>query len=190
MHWPSVRRSLMKTLRGAQHPARRTVHAAVAWSLLLFALNVVWELAQLPLYTISSNAEWPALVYAVLHCTLGDAAVALVAYLIAAVLTRSPRWPVGRPWLGLAVMLVAGEVFTVWAEWYNVYVLRSWGYAAGMPTIFGIGVAPLAQWLILPVVAVGIVRYQGEGVFQSPHRHRPVPIQNPEQKARKHESRG
>ena len=151
---------MMKTFRSTQHPAKQAVRAAVAWSLWLFALNLVWEFAQLPLYAISPKVEWPVLVYAVLHCTLGDAAIAFVAYLIAASLTRDPQWPIGRPMMGLAVVLVAGEVFTVWAEWYNVYVLRSWAYAAGMPTIRGIGVAPLAQWLVLPVLAVAILRYR------------------------------
>jgi hypothetical protein len=33
-----------------------------------------------------------------------------------------------------------------------------------MPTIGGIGLAPLAQWFILPVVALTIVRHR--------HRHR------------------
>jgi hypothetical protein len=129
--------------RVPQRAAPAAVGNALTWALWLFALNLVWEVAQLPLYAMGSNAEWPALAYAVLHCTLGDAAMAFAAYLIAALLTGEPQWPMRRTLTGLAVVLVAGEVFTVWAEWYNVYVLHSWTYAAGMPTIRGIGVAPL-----------------------------------------------
>jgi hypothetical protein len=73
--------------------------------------------------------------------------------------TREPQWPLDRPLAGLAVVLVAGEAFTIWAEWYNVYVLHSWAYAAGMPTILGIGVAPVAQWLVLPALATAILRH-------------------------------
>jgi hypothetical protein len=48
--------------------------------------------------------------------------------------------------------------FTVWSEWYNVYRAGNWGYTAGMPMIFGIGLSPLLQWLILPPVMVGAHR--------------------------------
>jgi hypothetical protein len=133
---------------------------ALTWTLWLFALNLVWEIVQLPLYAMGRYADWPALGYAVIHCTLGDAAMAFVSYLIAALATGAPRWPLHRPLAGLAVVLAAGELFTIWAEWYNVYVLRSWAYAAGMPTIRGIGVAPLAQWLVLPPLALTIIRYR------------------------------
>ncbi len=138
--------------------AREVVGPALAWTLWLFALNLVWEVVQLPLYDLDRLVGWPEVGFAVLHCTIGDAAVALVSYLIAALITRAPRWPQHRPLAGLAVVLIAGELFTIWAEWHNVYVLRNWAYAAGMPTIGGIGLAPLAQWLILPVVALTIVR--------------------------------
>ena len=146
--------------RDARRAAPAAIGAALTWMLLLFALNLVWEVAQLPLYAMGRYSEWPAVGYAVLHCTLGDAMMAFSAYLIAALVTRAARWPLRRPLTGLAVVLVAGESFTIWAEWYNVYVLRSWAYAAGMPTIHGIGVAPLAQWLILPALALTILRYR------------------------------
>lgn len=148
----------MTSLRKARRAAQAALGVALTWTLWLLALNLVWEVVQLPLYAMGRYSEWPALGYAVLHCTLGDAAMAFVAYLIAALVTGELRWPVHRPLTGLAVVLVAGELFTIWAEWYNVYVLRSWAYAAGMPTIRGIGVAPLAQWLVLPVLALTILR--------------------------------
>ncbi len=148
---------------------------ALTWTLWLFALNLVWEVVQLPLYAMDRYADWPALGYAVLHCTVGDATVALLSYLIAALATGAPLWPLHRPLAGLAVVLVAGELFTIWAEWYNVYVLRSWAYAAGMPTIRGIGVAPLAQWLVLPPLALTIMRFRYrqrvESRLSPPARH-------------------
>jgi len=148
----------MATPRETRRAASIAVRFALMWTLCLFALNLVWEVVQLPLYAMERYSQWPALAYAVLHCTLGDAAMAFAAYLIAALVTREPQWPMNRPLAGLAVVLVAGEAFTIWAEWYNVYVLHSWAYAAGMPTIRGIGVAPLAQWLMLPVLALAILR--------------------------------
>jgi hypothetical protein len=165
----------MTTPHVAVRAALPAVRIALSWTFWLFALNLVWEVVQLPLYAMGRYSEWPALGYAVLHCTLGDAAMGFGAYLIAALVTGEPRWPMHRPLTGLVAVLIAGELFTVWAEWYNVYVLRSWAYAAGMPTIRGIGVAPLAQWLVLPVLALTILRYRYRQPVESeiPTRARP-----------------
>jgi hypothetical protein len=44
--------------------------------------------------------------------------------------------------------------YTAGSEWYNVYRAGSWTYTVDMPLIFGIGLAPLLQWLILPPALV------------------------------------
>lgn len=45
---------------------------AVRYLLAITALNLLWEIAHLPLYTIWWEAGWGANAFAVLHCTLGD----------------------------------------------------------------------------------------------------------------------
>ena len=55
--------------------------------------------------------------------------------------------------------------FTAWSEWYNVYRAGNWGYTASMPMIFGIGLSPLLQWLILPPAMVGAYRKLGPVLF-------------------------
>lgn len=42
--------------------------------------------------------------------------------------------------------------FTAWSEWYNVYRAGAWSYAPKMPTLYGVGLSPLLQWLIIPPV--------------------------------------
>ncbi len=42
-----------------------------------FALNLVWETAQLPLYTIWNEGTAGSRAFAVLHCTVGDVLIAL-----------------------------------------------------------------------------------------------------------------
>lgn len=59
-------------------------------------------------------------------------------------------WPASRPWMGGVIVVLGAIAFTAWSEWYNVYRAGNWGYKAGMPMIFGIGLAPLLRWLILP----------------------------------------
>ena len=65
--------------------------------------------------------------------------------------------------------------YTAWSEWHNVYETGSWGYTAEMPTISGIGISPLLQWLVLPPLMV--IAYRKFGSV--PHRRRGnrVPIQ-------------
>ena len=76
------------------------VRRALEWTLVLFVLNLAWEFAQLPLYSLGPYEGWPRSAYAVLHCTVGDAGIALASYIGAAALTARPEWPLKRPLAG------------------------------------------------------------------------------------------
>jgi hypothetical protein len=134
---------------------------SLVWTLLLLALNLAWEFAQLPLYSLGTYEGWPRSAYAVLHCTLGDAGIALGSYALAAALVRRVDWPMRRPAMGIAIATSVALAYTVWAEWRNVYLVGNWAYAGSMPTIGGIGVAPLLQWIALPLVALRLIRRAG-----------------------------
>ena len=72
-------------------------------------------------------------------------------------------------------MVVIGAVaFTAWSEWYNVYRAGKWGYTASMPLIFGIGLSPLSQWLVLPPVMVGAYRMLAPALFGRQSSQSPV----------------
>lgn len=124
------------------------------WSALAFVLNLVWEIAQVRLYTIWAAADGMSVAWALLHCTLGDVMIALAMFALAGVVLWRADWPASRPWTGGAIVVIGATAFTAWSEWYNVYRVGNWGYTASMPTIFGIGLSPLMQWLILPPVMV------------------------------------
>jgi hypothetical protein len=55
-------------------------------------------------------------------------------------------------------MIVLGLAYTVFSEWYNVYQLHAWSYAASMPLVAGIGLTPLMQWLIVPILMIVLFR--------------------------------
>jgi hypothetical protein len=103
--------------------------------------------------------------WALLHCTLGDVMIALVMFALAGVVLWRANWPVSRPWAGGAIVMIGAMAFTAWSEWYNVYRVGNWGYTASMPTIFGIGLSPLLQWLILPPVMVAVYRTASSVLF-------------------------
>ncbi len=130
-----------------------------AWRLLglrfvpIFALlSGLWEAAQLPFYTVWSEAGAGDIAFAVAHCTLGDVLIGMSALLLALILTRSgaPKtW--NRPAL-IAITTVIGAGYTISSEWMNTRWLDAWAYSSWMPTLplTGTGLTPLLQWLVLP----------------------------------------
>jgi hypothetical protein len=128
------------------------------WALLALVLHGLWEAAQLPLYTLWEDTNRQRVLSYLFHCIAGDVLIAMGAYLITATIFRNIDWPWRDVWRGSAVMIVLGLAYTGFSEWYNVYQLRAWGYAASMPLVMGIGLAPLMQWLVTPVLMIVIFR--------------------------------
>ncbi len=137
---------------------RATLRYVACWGAISTALNLTWEIVQLPLYTLFREANLATIAYAVAHCTVGDVMIALASYGVAAITTQTWRWPITRPILGAVAAVPTGLVYTAFSEWLNVYVRHSWEYAPAMPTLYGIGVSPMLQWLVLPPIAVFLVR--------------------------------
>jgi len=122
-----------------------------------FALNLIWELAQSPLYTDHANG-WRYVSWTRLHCTLGDVLILLSSFWATAAAYRSRRWPVTRGLGAAAVFLSTGLAYTAWSEWFNTTVRAAWAYTPAMPQLFGVGLSPLLQWLVLPALLVVIIR--------------------------------
>jgi hypothetical protein len=60
------------------------------------------------------------------------------------------------------------ELITIGLEMYAVQQGR-WAYALDVPTLFGIGLLPLAQWLLVPLITLFALR-----ALLGRIRHRPV----------------
>ena len=143
---------------------RVLAHAAL-WSALAFVLNLTWEIGHVRLYTIWAAADGMSVAWALLHCSVGDVMIALALFALAGIVLRRADWPASRPWTGGAIVVIGAIAFTAWSEWYNVYRAGNWGYTASMPLIFGIGLSPLLQWIILPPAMVGAYRTLGPVLF-------------------------
>ncbi len=130
----------------------------LCWAVLALVLHGLWEAAQLPLYTLWEDTDRRRILSYLFHCIVGDVLIATTLFLFVAALLRDSAWPVHRPWHGGVAMLVAGLAYTVFSEWYNVYRLGAWSYASVMPLVFGIGLAPLAQWLVVPALMTVLIR--------------------------------
>jgi hypothetical protein len=128
----------------------------------MFALNLAWEAVHVRLYTLWHEAESAYIAFSVVHCTLGDVLIGGAALLLALILGREralPQWRWRR--VGALTVLI-GTAYTVFSEWMNITLLRSWTYSKAMPTLdlgpFEIGLTPLAQWLVLPPLALYLGR--------------------------------
>lgn len=133
---------------------RRFEVPLILWS---FALNLIWEFAQSPLYADHANG-WRYLAWTRVHCTLGDVLILLGAFWATAAVYRSWRWPITRGSGAVAAFLGFGLAYTAWSEWFNTTVREAWTYSPAMPRVFGMGLLPLLQWLILPILIVFLMR--------------------------------
>jgi len=119
-------------------------------------LNLVWEVLQLPLYTIWTTGTLAEQAFAVVHCIGGDLLIALSSLVAALLVTRSAGWPQEGFRRVATVTIAIGVAYTAFSEWLNVYVRQSWAYSDWMPTVtlgsVRIGLSPLLQWLVIPTV--------------------------------------
>jgi hypothetical protein len=140
---------------GAPTPRRRAQALAV-YLAVSAVLNLIWEVIQLPLYTIWRTGTVREISFAVLHCTGGDMIIAASALTIALLIAGNRRWPSEQRGEVVAITLTIGIGLTIYLEWLNTTVRQSWAYTDLMPTlpIFGTGLAPLLQWVIVPTLAL------------------------------------
>lgn len=128
----------------------------------LFALllNFVWEAFQCPfLFVGMGQLAHASGVQMCLQATIGDMNIMLAAFWMTAF--ASPR---RRSWLvqprswerGLFIAL--GVAITIAYELLATRVWGRWAYSDSMPVLFGVGLAPVAQWLVIPPIVLWLAR--------------------------------
>lgn len=120
----------------------------------LTLFSLAWEILQLPLYTIWQEARPGRIAFAVVHCTVGDALIGAAVLLLALTLSRAKQpadWSAKRIGTGMVVLAV---FYTLISERINI-AQGNWAYSSWMPVLpwVEVGVAPLLQWLVVPLAA-------------------------------------
>ena len=119
-------------------------------------LNLIWESAQIPFYTIWQDGTWGEIVFAVAHCTAGDVLIGIFSATCAALLTVK-WWPrdARTRLIFTGYFIGFGLSYTVFSEWLNVAVRKSWAYSPLMPVIppLDTGLLPVLQWVVVPMLA-------------------------------------
>ena len=126
------------------------------------AVNLAWETAQLPLYTLGRDGTPGEQAFAVLHCTGGDVLIATTALLLALMTAADGRWP-GHPpiYRRVAALTVGlGVLYTIFSEWLNIVIRQSWAYSDLMPVVpvIDTGLSPLMQWIVVPLAGFWFAR--------------------------------
>lgn len=99
---------------------------------------------------------WSAIAWCA-RASAWDMVISFASYAAASVVARDVVWPNKLRAIPLAIYLVTGIAITIAIEGWAVELGR-WKYAREMPAIGGIGLAPLLQWIVIPIAIVGIVR--------------------------------
>lgn len=134
----------------------------ISWS---FFLNFFWEVAQTYFYTLR-DSPFPTMLYGWFHCTLGDVIINTGSFSFISMLNRSRRWFLKLNALNFVSFLLIGLVYTVFSEWLNVHIFKSWAYNELMPIVplINVGLTPFLQWLVIPPIAILLVRHHFFGM--------------------------
>ena len=133
--------------------------AGAELKIVMFGLPMffAWELLQSPFYADTFAINWTRVLYFRIHCTVGDILILLCAFwLVALVWGRS--WSENRSVLSLLLFVASGVAYTIFSEYRNVHVAQNWAYSSWMPTVRGIGLVPVFQWLVIPWWVVRAIR--------------------------------
>ena len=135
------------------------------WSVSFF-LHFFWEMIQVPFFEGMTEAPHGAVIWLCTRAAVGDANIAFFAYGVAALAVRNLFWIQG-PWRSLALgsFLAAGLLVTVLFETWATGAGERWQYSESMPVLplLGTGVAPILQWVLIPLVSFYSTRWMYRG---------------------------
>ncbi len=128
--------------------------------MLALPLELLWEIAQFPLYDVWHQKDWGYILYGLAHCTLGDLLILLVLYELVALLNRNRHWYANNVVASGLLFTLLGAGYTVYSEIMNVRIKGTWGYTELMPIVpvIDIGGMPFLQWLLVPPVLLWLMR--------------------------------
>ncbi len=114
----------------------------------------------MPLFVFPENM--PLLVSSLicLQATAGDAIILLLMYWMLVLSTKSRRWIYDLNPLRVTGFLALGIILTIIIEAASTSFLDRWTYGELMPTlpVLGTGLAPVLQWLIIPLLVLVLLR--------------------------------
>ena len=126
---------------------------------LTLPLQLLWEIAQFPLYTVWHEGDWSYILYGLIHCTLGDMLIMLSLFWLVSILNRSRQWIFSPTISNILIFTASGLTYTIFSEIVNTRIKGTWGYTELMPIVPGIDIGgmPFLQWLLIPPVLIWLM---------------------------------
>ena len=131
----------------------------LTFGLMTAALHFVWEMGQGGWFASMERFSFWRATGLCARAAAGDVVITVIAFAIAATAAGSLRWPAEshQSVLPFAIFIATGLAITVAYEIHAVAV-GEWSYAEAMPTIAGVGVLPILQWLVIPIAELAVFR--------------------------------
>lgn len=131
-----------------------------------FVFNFLWEYVQCPPFFAGMDGS--SHLRMCLQATVGDVGILLVAFWATALVRRDRGW-IGDPRVWeFATFVALGVVVAVVYELAATRMLGRWSYSEAMPALYGVGVAPIAQWLVIPPIVAWVVRWRVSPAIAAP----------------------
>ena len=144
----------------------RGVAVSPEFSVAVFALllNFPWEILQVPLFAGMASAPYAEAIEGCIQATLGDLLITLLAYGAVALAAKNRLWNLAPSGRQVAAFIGIGLSITALIEWLATHGrwVKSWAYSTSMPLLpgTGIGLTPLLQWIVVPLLVLWFVRRQ------------------------------
>lgn len=144
---------------------RNVLRSSFVVVLVAFFLNVPWEFAHSVFYQCFPAEGIVKEPFLLMHfrAALGDAVFTLLLLWGGMFLTRSALWWQRLTLPRAAVLVLAGVLLAVGIEVDALFIHHRWTYTRAMPTILGVGISPLLQMAVLPLLTLLVARRLLEG---------------------------
>lgn len=129
----------------------------VLFTVAVLILHYIWEMVQGGLFVGMKEQPFAEAAVRCFKATLGDLVITAIAFASAALTVRRIDWPLVKSFVAPAVFIAVGLVITIAFEHFALATSR-WAYAPEMPTLFGVGISPIAQWIVIPLVELPLFR--------------------------------
>ena len=135
--------------------------------LVSFFLNFFWEVTETYFYVLKYS-DFSTMLYGWFHCTLGDVMITLGSFWFVSVVHWNRRWFLKSTGRSFAGFVILGVVYTLFSEWANVRISKSWAYNEAMPVIplLKVGLVPIIQWIVIPLVTILLLRHHSLLIYQ------------------------
>jgi hypothetical protein len=124
-----------------------------------FALNEIWEMAQMSAYVETAGNSWTSTLGFCTRAAVGDVGIILGIYAAGALAAGHLGWGLRGRWNIYAAAGVLGLAYAVLVE-HAALAAGRWSYTERMPvvSVLGAGLWPLLQMTLLPPLTFWIAR--------------------------------